>query len=182
MDVISKPIQAPFTMIISGQSGAGKTTFVKKILEHLETICDEKFERVLYSYSIDQPLYSEIARIPKVEMNKGFPTVDETNKLSTLIVIDDMMIDMNEDVTVQLFTRLRHALYSTIFLTQNFFLDSKHWRTIARNSNYIVLFKNPRDMAMVNCLGRQMYPHYPKYLPSAFEQATENPTAVYSLT
>ena len=43
------------------------------------------------------------------------------------------------------------------------------------NSNYIVLFKNPRDKAQVSFLARQVFPHKPKILQHAYNDATRLP-------
>ena len=43
------------------------------------------------------------------------------------------------------------------------------------NSQYLVLFKNPRDKQQITVLARQMYPHNPQYLMNAFENATGKP-------
>ena len=45
------------------------------------------------------------------------------------------------------------------------------------NSHYIVLFKNPRDAAQIQYLGRQMYPNKSgsKFLAEAFKDATSRP-------
>ena len=43
------------------------------------------------------------------------------------------------------------------------------------NTQYLVLFKNPRDALQVATLGRQMYPGNGKFLVEAFKMATEKP-------
>ena len=64
---------------------------------------------------------------------------------------------------------------SVIFLTQNLCFKSKQSRTVNINTQYIVLFKNPRDASQVATLGRQMYPGYSNFLVEAFKDATERP-------
>lgn len=48
-------------------------------------------------------------------------------------------------------------------------------RDISLNSNYMVLFKNPRDARQISHLSSQMFPSLPRYLPDAYRQATERP-------
>ena len=43
------------------------------------------------------------------------------------------------------------------------------------NSHYIVLFKNPRDMAQITYLSRQMYSGKKNFLTDAFQDATSHP-------
>ena len=40
------------------------------------------------------------------------------------------------------------------------------------NSNYIVLFKHPRDKAQVSFLARHVFPHKPKIIQQAYNDAT----------
>ena len=43
------------------------------------------------------------------------------------------------------------------------------------NSQYLVLFKNPRDKQQIAVLARQMYPHNSQYFMKIFEEATKKP-------
>jgi hypothetical protein len=43
------------------------------------------------------------------------------------------------------------------------------------NTDYLVLFKNPRDANQVATLARQMYPKKSKFVLEAFEDATKQP-------
>ena len=64
---------------------------------------------------------------------------------------------------------------SVIYIVQNLFNRTKNHRTMSLNSNYIVLFKNPRDKAQVTFLSRQVFPHKPKILQQAYNDATRHP-------
>ena len=64
--------------------------------------------------------------------------------VNNLIILDDMMDNATQDKRVsQLFTRGRHDNLSVIYLTQNLF--HKNQTEISLNSDYMVIFKNPRD-------------------------------------
>ena len=43
-------------------------------------------------------------------------------------------------------------------MTQDMFPKGKHAKTISRNANYIVAFKNPRDQLGVHILMQQAFP------------------------
>ena len=45
-------------------------------------------------------------------------------------------------------------------------------RTISLNSQYIVVFKNPRDVSQMTTLAKQMYPGRVKFVQEAFADAT----------
>ena len=93
---------------------------------------------------------------------------------SKLLVFDDMMEEASERVDVKhLFTRGRHQDTSVVFLTQNLYHQSRHSREISLNTDYMVLFKNPRDAMIITTLGKQM--GNAKFLTDAYEQATMKP-------
>jgi hypothetical protein len=91
------------------------------------------------------------------------------------LIFDDLMKEAGDSV-LDIFTKLsHHRNMSVIFLTQNLFFKSKQSRTMNINTQYIVLFKNPRDALQVATLGRQMYPGNSNFLVEAFKDATERP-------
>ena len=75
---------------------------------------------------------------------------------------------------VNLFTKgSHHNNLSVIFITQNLFHRGQ--REISLNSNYIVIFKNPRDRAQIRHLARQLCPENPKFLQEAYSDAVAKP-------
>ena len=93
----------------------------------------------------------------------------------TLIVLDDQMQNLNEDV-MSLFTRGTHHLNRSVILTvQNVFYQSTFMRTISLNAHYLVLWKQPRDMAQIAALGNQMYPQKSRLFLEAYKKATAEP-------
>jgi len=109
-----------------------------------------------------------------VELRQGFPSDVEWTGESTLVILDDMMLELRNDVRLaEMFTKMRHNNVSTIFITQNMYFNSQYATTITRNAPYLVLFPNPRDNSMIETLGRQTFPLHKKFLSSAFNQATE---------
>jgi hypothetical protein len=158
MDLIT-----PFTMLVSGQSGCGKTFWVSKMLDQVR----DRFEHIVLAYTMHQSLYEVMG----VELIEGFPKIIKPN---TLLILDDMMLECSKEMA-SLFTRMRHVNVSTIFIVQNLFFDNKFMRTISRNAHYMVVFPNPRDTAMINTLGSQMFPAKPKFIVNAFLDATSVP-------
>ena len=93
---------------------------------------------------------------------------------SKLIVIDDLMEEASERVDIKhAFTRGRHDDTSVAFLTQNLFHRERHAREMSLNTDYMVLFKNPRDASIVTNLGKQM--KNVAFLQQAYKQATAAP-------
>ena len=58
---------------------------------------------------------------------------------------------------------------------QNLFPKNNESRTISLNSQYIVVFKNPRDVSQMTTLAQQMYPGRVKFVQEAFADATSTP-------
>ena len=94
-----------------------------------------------------------------------------------LIVLDDLMFEAaNSRQVCELYTKgSHHRRLSVICIMQNLYYGSKENRTISLNTQYLALFKNPRDQQQIMVLGRQMFPHNPKYLVEEYRKATTRP-------
>jgi hypothetical protein len=92
-----------------------------------------------------------------------------------LLIVDDLMYEAQQEV-VQWFTKYsHHRNCSIVYLVQNLFHQSKEHRTISLNSQYMVLFPNPRDRGQIAHLAKQVLPGCPKALQEAFADATARP-------
>ena len=70
-----------------------------------------------------------------------------------------MEVAMKDPNVMSIFTEgSHHRNVSVLFLLQNIFHQGKHSRTMSLNVQYMVLFKNARDKAQIQTLGRQMFP------------------------
>ena len=58
--------KCPFNCIIAGASGSGKTRKKFKFSENKDIICNAKFYKVHYFYSLCQPLYDEMKQMKLV--------------------------------------------------------------------------------------------------------------------
>ena len=164
---------APFTCVISGPTGSGKSVFVQRLLKHAKTVIAPPPDRILYCYGAYQQMFS---KMEDVEVNEGLPSLDEFNgEKHTLVIIDDLMHETN-DVVSKLFTRIsHHTNTSVIFITQNLFHADKETRTITLNAQYLVIFKNVRDKSQIAHLSRQMYPSNSKHMVESYIDATSEP-------
>lgn len=195
----------PWTSLICGPTGCGKTVFVRKFLKYLNSMSNVAFDRIIFYYgdtldpdtaslnsasgqqsssSPSSPLISNVNdnkeyNIPKIEFNEGLPQPEDyssDNNLKKLIIIDDLMRESSNNTIVDLFTKgSHHKNISVIFITQNIFHQGHGQRDISLNTNYIVIFKNPRDRAQIRHLARQVYPENPRFLTEAYHDATSQP-------
>lgn len=162
----------PFTCIIAGPTGCGKSTFVHELLQQKEDQIHPPPERIIWCYSEWQSLYTSL--MGKVEFHQGLP--EELNpKERNLVILDDLMNSVDQNV-IDLFTKgSHHRNISVIHIVQNLFHQGKGHRTISLNSHYMVLFKNPRDVSQINHLATQMYPNNSQFLKDVFIDATTSP-------
>jgi hypothetical protein len=157
--------------MIAGPTGCGKSVFTFKLISEAQELITPPPQKIIYCYGEYQPMF---ANYPQVVFHEGLPDNSEFDgKLRTLLILDDLMSEAGDGVS-NIFTKIsRHRNVSVIFLTQNLFFKSQ--RTMNLNTQYLVLFKNPRDALQVATLGRQMYPGNAKFLIEAFKMATEQP-------
>ena len=165
--------QHPFTCVVAGPTGCGKTQWVVNFLENITEIMHPPASRIVYSYGEWQPIYTTLPS--HVELQEGLSDLPEYARETTLLVIDDQMDEVNKNV-LRLFTKgSHHRNISVIYIVQNLFGKNKDYRTISLNAHYLVIFKNPRDASQITHLAKQMYPGQNRYVQEAFTLATREP-------
>ena len=130
----------PFTCMVAGMTGSGKTVWVQSLLQQAQTVIDQPPERIIWCYSQGQPAYTQLLMIiPTIEFVKGIPEyldndfyLDVIRNIRNLIVIDDQMIEAGkENRIVNLFTKgSHHRNLSVIYTVQNLFHQGKGNRSI----------------------------------------------------
>ena len=134
-------LKHPFTGIVAGPTGCGKSTLVKNLIAYRKEMIDPAPEHVVWFYGEWQKMYENM---PEVEFIEGLPSMKTFDgRKTTLVVIDDLMSETDESVT-NLFTKgSHHQNLSVLYLVQNVFAKNKHTRTISLNAQYFFIFKNP---------------------------------------
>ena len=175
-------LKHPFTSVIAGPTGSGKTQFVKRlILAEGNTLIQPAIDNIIWCYGEYQDAYDHLASlVPQIRFVEGYPddllqSLDRSQR--NLIVIDDLMSESgNNGKVTELFTKgSHHRNLSVILILQNLFYKGKEMRTISLNAHYMILFKNPRDASQISHLARQMYPSKSKYMMEAYRDATSAP-------
>ena len=148
----------PFTSIISGMTGSGKTAWVRSLLEQPSEVIYPPPERIVWCYSQWQPAYTETpwhtlnsSREFLQPWSRCFFYVNKRN----LIVFDDQMIDASKDKRiVNLFTRgSHHRNLSVIYIVQNLFHQGKGSRNIYKPKRSLsdVIQESTRQIANLDC-------------------------------
>ena len=87
----------PFTCIVAGPTGCGKTTFVARLLRNSSTKIDPSPERVTWYYGEWQSAYQNLD-ISNLYLEEGLPTSFDASKRN-IVVLDDLMTETDERVT-----------------------------------------------------------------------------------
>ena len=138
--------------IVYGQTGAGKTQFILRVIR--ERLIEPFPERIFYMYSVEQPFMREHPEICFIE-GLDFAKVD-TSKPS-MLVIDDLLLSLNKEVASAFIMGSHHRKISLFFITQNLFPNCETFRTMSANAHYYVLFQNQRNFRQINTLARQVF-------------------------
>jgi KaiC/GvpD/RAD55 family RecA-like ATPase len=157
----------PFTCLIAGSTGAGKTHFVIQFINNISNSMVPVPDEIIWCYSEWQPSYEIIYG---VTFHEGLPKESAWGK-KRLVILDDLMSEADEKVTKMFTKESHHRNMSVMFIVQNLFRKNKEQRTISLNSHYIVVC----DVSQISNLGKQMYPGKLKYLPESFKDAVSTP-------
>ena len=167
----------PFTCLIAGPTGSGKTFLLRRILKHHNKLISNVTSpiKVLWAYGQWQSLYSvPISSNVIVNYHDGLPSQASIQEFNPeIIILDDLMnqFDKNKDLENLFIKQSHHLNISVIFAVQNLFY--KTVRTISLNTQYLILMKSPRDAQQILNLARQIFPNNPKFLTEAYNDATK---------
>ena len=168
----------PFSAIIAGSSGTGKTVLTRSLLQDYKSVTTITKSRlkVWWCHGQEQALHGQ--SLPGIDITYFNEFIsDFSEDKPDIIVYDDLMSEIagNKALT-DVFTKKRHHEgVSVVFIVQNLFFQSKEMRTISLNCMYFVFLKNPRDRMQVMALGRQIFPDGHAYFAKVLEEAFREP-------
>ena len=176
----------PYSLLLCGPTGCGKTTWIVELLKSHEELCTHMPKKLIWIYGVEQPdLFKTIKEIwapRQCEFVEGFPEdlmsrLEKTNDRGSLCIFDDVMNEVSSNATIsKLFTRGRsHLGCSLVLMLQNIFPKGSQSRTISINAQYQVLFRNPRDSLQISILARQLCPLNSKDFLEIYKRATQRP-------
>lgn len=166
-------LKHPFTMLVAGSTGSGKTMLVRDLLSSYDKISTiNRPINVLWCYGVYQNLFRTPIDNPDITIRyvQGFP---DSFADCDVIVLDDLQSSAGNDSRLSdLFTRYsHHKNLSVIFVVQNLFLQSKEMRNVSLNSHYLLLLSSRRDRNQIARLASQLYPGETGHFMSAYKEA-----------
>lgn len=202
-DVLDATFHHPFTCIVAGPTSSGKSTFVKNLLLHQDTLINTTYDNVIILLGTDATENTVLTSLKKnlpsvliVEVKKMFPTnsefcadfpsffnefvLEKYKGQKNCVIFDDLMYELAEcNILVDMFTKKSsHSNLTTIFITQNIFWKGtgKHAAdnvTIYRNTQVLVLFQNPMDSSVFATVAKRLSPSRFKHLQSKLLTAAD---------
>lgn len=175
-------LQTPFSLIVSGQSQSGKTTFVKKLLLNWENVCGDKPSRILWLYGINQPeLFTYLKNANKIPVTfvEGFDVQKLKDTLpfneNVTVILDDLNREsFSEPYFASLFDRVcHHNNCNVIAISQNLFDSGKYFRHAMLNATYLAVLSSARDKRSLSYLNSQIFPGQAGFLTDAYHKAVE---------
>jgi hypothetical protein len=172
IDVEDLKFKIPFGMIISGPSNSGKTQFLLKLIDNVDSLFSPTPKCILYCYG-EYHTYIPMLENKGIKICGGVPSEDLLSSLPKpfLLCLDDMVYQIQEKTLNDMFTKkAHHQNYGVILLTQHLF--EKNLRVARSNAQYLVLMRAPNAVLQIRNLGSQLFPHQLNYFLDAYEQAT----------
>ena len=167
-----------FKIFLSGPSGCGKTTFITDLITNLDQISVDPPKKVIYFYKEWQTKFAYMEQTLGVNFIEDNDMIIEQIKdfnVPALVIFDDMLNSENLKAVAQLFTVFgRHLNLCLAFLTQRLFNNNEFFRQISQNSDYIGVFKNPRNSREIRTLASQITPKTLELL-TIYQKATKEP-------
>lgn len=152
-------------------------------MQELDEIVDTKFEKIVFCYVEEQPLYNLIREAnPSIIFVKGYSIEMEETYLSgdtlpKLLIVDDQMTELaaSSDFLNLFIRRSTHNNVSVFMIIHNIFHKSKCLRDINLQSTGFLLFRNPRSLDQISHLSRQINPSNWRFVLDCYQKSTDKP-------
>ena len=142
--------------------------------------------KLIWIYGVEQPdLFETIKKIwfpCQCKFVDGCPKnlltcLEQMSDRGSLCILDNVMNEVSFNSMIsKLFTHGKsHLGCSLILMLENIFPKGTQNGTISINTQYQVLFHNPRDSLQISILIRQLCPHNSKDFLEIYKRATQRP-------
>ena len=169
-------LKSPFTCLVAGGTGCGKSTLVKNIIERHKEVFDHTPTKIYIAHAHKQSIYERLTECAPcaVELVEGLPDKFSTEP-GSLLIIDDLAADYPKQIKDWHVRKSHHLLTDVITIVQNLFDKNPVFRSVSLNSHYIIVHKNPRDSSQITHLAKQISPSNTRYFVEAYKDSTKEP-------
>jgi len=163
-------------MLVCGPHTSGKTVFILQLIDAAREVFDIPPTKVFWCYGQRTALHEQL-KSRNFNMIQGIPPNFDFVTPNSLVMLDDLMVEggNNANVTNLFIKGAHHVPCFVICTSQNIFAKGAENRNRQLNTQYLVLFKNTRDVRQIQYLENQMYPHSKHFLVKAYQDATAKP-------
>ena len=148
------------TMIISGPSKSGKTTFVIEMIKNKDKLFPHPINNIWWFYGIKSSIHDEIKQL-RVMLKEGLPTHEDINAVRKhdLVILDDLQQESktNDDITSLFLKASHHQGFFAVQITQYLYGNNEQ-RMRNANAHYFVAFNNPRNQQQIGQFLSKMFP------------------------
>ena len=147
----------------------------KKLIINRNSLISSHPSHVLYAYGeLNQTVLEH--QNNGIEIWNGVPSAEKIKNLSkpSLLVLDDLMFDVDDNYLNHLFTRGSHNWNCSVILVCQT-LYGRNIRTARSNAHYLVVMKNNNLKQNISTVGHQMFPKQQNFFMDAYNDATKKP-------
>ena len=159
----------PFSLVLAGPSGSGKSKFLFELLDNLDSCTKPKIEKVIFIYGVYQDLYKNY---PNIHFTDNLQYMKVRPQENTLLILDDCMSQVKDSALLeQLFTRGRHENISVILVLQSMFYKGSVLKTVRDNASYMAITNHIQDQTRLYTFSSQLELKNSAYFIDSYEDA-----------
>lgn len=145
-------------ILVMGATSSGKTTTVLEIIK--QRLIDPFPQHLIYLYGAKQSFmetWNKDKNNPKIEFVCGLQ-LEILDKFTgpKLLVIDDLCLSQNKDLTNHFIRGSHHLQTTTIYISHSIFINDDNYRMMSNNCQYMLIMRNKRNLAQLTRLARQI--------------------------
>lgn len=191
MDEVAIQLENGTLAVVAGQSGAGKTKFIQRVIDNADALYKKPFRKIMYCYLVWQSTFDQLQATHKnIEFVKGIPSCETLDAFADdqdfqyLLILDDLQSVINHSREVlQLVTVFcHHKNIACFILLQALFNKGPYARTIVLQSQYLILMRSMRDVGSMAVVSRQIFgPQKHTILPEVWKDVSKQNSYPYLL-
>ena len=109
METFDLRLKSPFTALLAGPTGSGKTQLIASLIAKADDVCDTLPKEIIYCYGVWQKSFEKIEGITFPEGMLGVKKNISRDGVSHWIIVDNLMNKANGQ-TDDLYTKYSHHL------------------------------------------------------------------------